>query len=237
MATDQAGYLVARRDPSAMDEMIDIIRNGVYTQGYSNESGWGNKGYGGWMGARAMQGLVAYYYDHIRTGSAVNINGCRHNHMGADIMYRRDPFFRGDIPGVGGCRSMKETCEDCMLTDMENIYSAHYTVCGKPWVCTTEGVSYMAKTRKSYRGKNYVINTDAVNVDHCMLLIEKWHAFRKEFEDQLYSITKDESIKGLSAGNYKSDLFHGHCGGEGAGNYTALSLTQETLSAVQKLYS
>ena len=68
MATDQAGFLVARRDPSAMSEMIDIVRNGVYTGGYSWESGWGNKGYGGWLGARAMQGLVAYYYEKYSKG-------------------------------------------------------------------------------------------------------------------------------------------------------------------------
>ena len=236
MATDQAGYLVARRDPSAMSDMVDIVRNGVYTQGYSYQSGWGNKGYGGWLGARAMQGLVAYYYDHVRKDTAVNINGCRHNHMGADVMYRADPFFRTDIEGVGGCRSFKETCEDCMHTDMKNIYSAHYTVCGKPWVCTTEGVSYAAKTRKSYRGENYVINTDAVDLDHCYQLIEKWHATRTEFEEELYTLTQDESIKALRAGDYKSGLFHGHCSGEGAGNYTALELKRETLLAVQKLY-
>ena len=227
---------MARRDPSAMNEMIDIIRNGVYSPGFSMISGWGNKGYGGWLGARAMQGLVAYYYDHIRKDSAVNINGCRHNHMGADIMFRADPFFYDWLPGVGGCRNGKEQCEDCMVTDVEKLYSVHYTVCGKPWVCTTEGVSYGARTRKSYRGKDFVINTDAVHVDHCMILIEKWHAARKDFENQLFALTKDESINGFSTGSYKTDLFHGHCNGEGAANYTALSLNQETLTSVQKLY-
>ena len=115
----QAGFLVARRDPSVMEEMFEVIREGNYTPGWGWTSGWGNLGYGGWVGAMAMQGLVAYYYDHIRPNTAVELNQCRFNHMGMDVLYRKWPNFRKNVPGVGGCRNMAEECEDCMTTEME----------------------------------------------------------------------------------------------------------------------
>ena len=52
----QAGFLVARRDPSVIDEVVDVIKEGNYTEGYSPQNGWGGKGYGGMVGAMAMQG-------------------------------------------------------------------------------------------------------------------------------------------------------------------------------------
>ena len=78
----QAGFLVARRDPSIVTEAVAIIKEGNYTDGWGFGSGWGRLGYGGFIGARAMQGLMAYYYDHIRPNTAVELNQCRFNHMG-----------------------------------------------------------------------------------------------------------------------------------------------------------
>jgi hypothetical protein len=54
----QAGFLVARRDPTVLEEMLEIIREGNYTDGWNWNSGWGQSGYGGWIGAMAMQGNV-----------------------------------------------------------------------------------------------------------------------------------------------------------------------------------
>jgi hypothetical protein len=54
----QAGFLVARRDPAVLEEMLEIIREGNYTDGWNWNSGWGQSGYGGWIGAMAMQGKV-----------------------------------------------------------------------------------------------------------------------------------------------------------------------------------
>lgn len=52
----QAGFLVARRDPNVLEEMLETIREGNYTDGWGWTSGWGEAGYGGWIGAMAMQG-------------------------------------------------------------------------------------------------------------------------------------------------------------------------------------
>jgi hypothetical protein len=63
----QAGFLVARRDPSVIDEVLEVVREGNYTSGFGIDNGWGGGGYGGLVGAIAMQGLTAYYYDEVRS--------------------------------------------------------------------------------------------------------------------------------------------------------------------------
>jgi hypothetical protein len=61
----QAGFLVARRDPAVLEEMLEVIREGNYTGGWGAGSGWGELGYGGWVGAMAMQGaslFVSFFF-------------------------------------------------------------------------------------------------------------------------------------------------------------------------------
>ncbi len=101
---DHAGFLVARRDQTVFDEMVSVIKDGNYTEGWGWTTGWGGKGYGGYVGAMAMQGLVAYYYDHIRPNSAVELNQCRFNHMGMDVLYRKQPNFNVKYAKSGKCQ-------------------------------------------------------------------------------------------------------------------------------------
>ena len=114
----QAGFLVARRDPSIVTDVLEVIREGNYTDGWGYGHGWGNSGHGGYVGAMAMQGLMAYFYDHVKPGNAVELNQCRHNHMGMDALYRSHPNF---TPGrvkkeyIGGCRNTLEYCEGKLL--------------------------------------------------------------------------------------------------------------------------
>jgi hypothetical protein len=57
-AAYQAGFLVARRDPALLEDMLEVIREGNYTAGWGYGTGWGLAGYSGWVGAMAMQGTV-----------------------------------------------------------------------------------------------------------------------------------------------------------------------------------
>ncbi len=52
----QAGFIVARRDPTVKDEMIEIVKEGNYTDGWGKGAGWSGSGHGGYVGAKAMQG-------------------------------------------------------------------------------------------------------------------------------------------------------------------------------------
>ncbi len=218
----QAGFLVARRDPEVFEEIVEVIKEGNYTPGWGRGYGWGNLGYGGWVGAMAMQGLIAYYYDHIRKDNAVELNHCLHNHMGMDVRHR------------GKCRNGLDNCEDCMKTDVDTIYSMHYTMCRKPWLCQATGAK---GGKKKGGGRGSALNTDSVNVHHCLAMAEKWHTLRTQFEVSMYLITHDESIHLGQYGKYRANIFQGHCDGDGDEHYVQLSLGNSTLEKVQDLYN
>jgi hypothetical protein len=136
----QAGFLVARRDPTILDEVVKVIREGNYTSGFQPGNGWSGMGYGGYVGSMAMQGLMAYYYDIVRPNNAVELNQCRFNHMGMQILYVAPPnFSKRKKENIGKCRNTLEYCEDCTKTNLDLIYNVHYTQCRKPWNCVGVG--------------------------------------------------------------------------------------------------
>ena len=118
----QGGFLVVRPNKQVFQEYVDIILEGNFTVA----KGWGEM-YGGYYGAATIQGLAAYYYGHVRPGTAVELNRCVYNNM-------------ADNPRGGGpeniCRSAETECEDCRFTNLSLIKSVHYTDCYKPWKCT-----------------------------------------------------------------------------------------------------
>jgi hypothetical protein len=106
-------------------------------------------------------------------------------------------------------------------------------MCRKPWQCQATGIS----GGKVPGGKRATaVNTDTVNLDHCLGLVRRWHELREDFEKQLYELTKDESIQNGTIGEYKRDIFGGHCQGDGNSNYLLLSAKEETFHRVQQLY-
>lgn len=232
----QAGFIVGLKNPQVFNEVIEIIKEGNYTEGYGMKSGWYGKGYGGYVGARAMQGLMGYYYDHVRPNTAVELNQCRYNHMGLDVRYNGQPFFNKKWGRKGQCRNNnpEDICEDCMVTDSEKIYNIHYTQCRKPWACISTGAS---GGRKPGGKRASAINTDVAHVDHCMMLLEKWHSVRLDLENKLFDLTGDTSIREGSIGNFKKDIFHGHCTEDGFDGYLNLAGTDETFSRYDELYS
>ena len=231
----QAGFIVGRRSPKVFDEMVEVIKEGNYTSGWGWNSGWGNRGYGGYVGAMAMQGLVAYYYDVISPGTTVELNQCRHNHMGLDVRYNKPPNFRLKYGRRGQCRNNnpEDICEDCMVTPSEKIYSVHYTQCRKPWACIGMGSS---GGKKPGGQRASAVNTDVAHLDHCMMLLQKWHAVRLDLETQLFNLTGDSSIMDGTTGTYKSDVFLGHCTEDGFGGYLNLAGTNESFSRFSEMY-
>ena len=230
----QAGFVVGRRNPQVFDEVIEIIKEGNYSKGWGWTSGWGGKGYGGYVGAMAMQGLMGYYYDHIRPNTAVELNQCRYNHMGLDIRYN-GPKRWGK---KGMCRNnhKDDVCEDCMVTEPELIYSAHYTQCRKPWACIAVGFPGGKKPNSTHR-YDFAIDTNDCILDHCMMLLEKWHFVRHDLETKLWNLTGDDSIlqEGRN-GTYRSDVFLGHCTEDGKDGYIKLSGKEESYARFHELY-
>jgi hypothetical protein len=224
----QAGFLVVRPDESVFSELVDIVIKGDYVSGFSYENGWGGKGYGGFVGAMAMQGLMAYYYDIVRPNTAVELNQCRYNWMGMDIRYRAPPNFNKKHKKVGMCRNNLADCEDCTITPMADIKSVHFTECRKPWNCVGIGVKGGAK--------GSAIDTSAGSYEKCMEVVQKWHWLRSDFETKLYQLTLDERLQKGSSHTYKQDIFKGHCAGESGTNYSQIDASAATFAMVPKLY-
>jgi hypothetical protein len=46
----QAGFLVARHDPSTIEDALEVVREGDYVDSFGHDNGWGGLGYGGFVG-------------------------------------------------------------------------------------------------------------------------------------------------------------------------------------------
>jgi hypothetical protein len=168
-----------------------------------------------------MQGLLAYVYDNVVTGTWIELNQCRFNHLGAPVWAPRIPFTASSK-----CMSDSSACEDCTQTDFSNIYNMHFAACKKPWLCVDSG---------------YFLTVDSLSpvvldVDHCYAMHAKWHTVRTDLETKLITHTGDETIHEGQVGSFKRDIFQGHCTGPGIQNYLSISGTPEARQQLQYLY-
>lgn len=233
----QAGFMVVRRDPTVVDELVEIIREGNYTEGFSRKNGWYSTGHGAYVGAKAMQGLMAYYYEYIRQEHAVELNQCRYNAMLMDTRYRAPPNFQPKRHPelVGRCRNDKDECEDCMNVDLDLVKSVHYTVCRKPWNCVSEGYENGQNPETGEKGVAIDIRTG--NLEQCLKVVQRWHEYRSDFESKLHAITQDDGILTGNGEEYKRDIFGGHCKGEGSKNYIQIQGSEQSFEKVPEIYS
>ena len=255
----QAGFIALRPNPKVMDEMVEIIKEGNYVDGFGRDNGWGGKGYGVFVGSKAMQGLVAYYYDIIAPDTWVELNQCRYNHMGMDVRF--NPGGPGYRAGKKDGKSMNNICrnghssnicEDCMRTNVtRDVYNIHYTQCRKPWMCIGIGDSTLnGKLKGRTREEKNLIPEGNVHLDHCFELLKVWHNIRTHLEDQLLltkqqeqsnptntglTTTKSE-IETSRRGIFKPEVFQGHCLKNG--EYLILANGhKETLQRIPQLYT
>ncbi len=145
----QGGFFVVRPNETDFNNYIDIILSGGnFKIGY----GWGGKKlrYGGYYGAGTIQGLASYYYGHFARNRSIELNRCYFNAMVDSPMGIDDDSSR--------CRTLEEKCEDCRAVNITKIFSAHFTVCGKPYKC------------------------HALSEPLCRKLHHKWHLVRLSLE-------------------------------------------------------
>jgi hypothetical protein len=195
----QGGFLLVKPSRDDFDRMLELIRSGG--DGYTIEDGWGGKdvGYGGYYGAGTIQGLTSYYYGHVGNFSrAVELNRCYYNNM-AD-----NPHFYNTQLRQTLCTTLEPnlTCQDCRITPLEDIFTAHFTVCGKPDWC------------------GIVRPDERPNARLCMELFREWHRIRLSLEmewmrrfppytpELVHIDTTDESMD-QRLWSYS----HGHCHG------------------------
>ncbi|KAL7498825.1 hypothetical protein ACHAWT_010788 [Skeletonema menzelii] len=230
-AAFQAGFIVLRPNQKVFEKYLEVIREGNYVEGFSRENGWGGKGYGGVVGSMAMQGLPAYYYDEIAPNTSVELNGCRYNHMGANIFYDNVPNFIRKYKDLHGkCRRNVEGCEDCRETDMSLIKNIHFTNCRKPWNC-----SGCKEGAEQCTGKNDHIDPRTADYDHCMEVARTWHEMRNDLEQKIVALTgNDKVLSEGQKGTYKKDVFMGHCDADGQIGYVPIAVSKEDVAITVK---
>lgn len=123
----QGGLLVLRPSKSVYDELVAIIKKGDFREG----SGWGGSAVGPFYGAMTIQGLLPYYYNILHPGESVDLNHCVYNQMATTPRVAPDKS-KG---AKGTCRTGEDDCEDCRNRPLNDIVSAHFTICQKPWFC------------------------------------------------------------------------------------------------------
>ena len=217
----QAGFWVLKPSEEHFDNLINVIKTTQYVGDFSPQNGWGGKGYGGFVGARAMQGLIAYYYDIIVPGTWVELNNCRYNAVMAVVEKK------------GQCLSRRETCEDCRSTQIEDMYSIHYTACRKPWSC----IAVKTQDPTNDKPRKYSIPVDIVHYDQCMKAQRVWHQVRSDLEDKLFKLTGDEGVKAGQNGDYNKKFFLGHCSEDQSIGYLRLGGSAETKKRIPELYN
>lgn len=172
----QGGFLVIRPSLSRFEEFRAIIRKGDH-----GGKGWGGSRIGNFwgqlvysilfysrhlkvpvllssrhilplVGGQTIQGIVPYFYHVVHPGDALELNRCEYNCM-VDNPYHKNTFV---------CLDGKPTCQDCRIQNPDLVYTAHFTICQKPWTCTE--------------------HTNPRNKVLCEIFHDKWFALRDELE-------------------------------------------------------
>lgn len=172
----QGGFLVLRPSMDVYNEFVQIIKKGDFRQG----SGWGGV-MGVFYGSMTFQGLIPYYYDYLHPGQSVELNRCIYNQMADNP---KDKKTVNDIP-QGRCRTNEEECEDCRNRSIDEVITAHFTLCQKPWLCLPQ-------------------DRDIIQQRLCRKLHHHWHLVRSDLEQSWNRPSK-------GSGTYHEEHFYGHC--------------------------
>ena len=108
------------------------------------------------------------------------------------------PHRKKIIVPIEKCLNHEETCQDCRLQTFENVSSAHFTICQKPWTCT-----------KHLNPKNSVL---------CEIFHDQWFLLRDEFEKE-HSLDLSYRVQDST---YKNSL--GMCTGYGDKEYMPIPI-------------
>ena len=185
VAPAQGGFLVVRPSLKTFDDFRAVIRKGDH-----GPRGWGGSRIGNFWGGQTIQGIVPYFYHVLHPGEAQEMNRCVYNCM-VDNPYH---------PHTTRCLDGNPTCEDCRLQKMENVASAHFTICQKPWTCNK--------------------HTNPRNAVLCEQFHDRWFSLRDELEKELGI---DPSYRAKNS-RYKNSL--GMCAGYGSDKYIPIPMSK-----------
>lgn len=190
----QGGFLVIQPSMETFKEFQDIIRKGDH-----GPRGWGGSKIGNFWGGQTIQGIMPYYYHVIHPDRGQEMNRCQYNHM-VD-----NPYY----PNTKRCIDGSMNCEDCRLSNPDDVYSAHFTICQKPWTCT-----------EHVNPRNKVV---------CAAFHQKWFQLRDEFERDVLHV--DPASYRVQQTRYVAS--QGMCKGYGDKKYLPIPVDQVTAAVVE----
>jgi hypothetical protein len=185
----QGGFFIVRPNITDFQHYQEILyQRGPYTNSFDVRHGWGGKalGFGGYWGYTTIQGLMAYYYSHVQPPSrSVELNRCYYNTM-VDDPYNTHAANRGPPENQPlACRTRQEpisACQDCRLTPVDQMYTVHFTLCGKPTWCPTPLQAWP------------VLDQSPSAHQVCMELHRIWHTIRWDLEQGWMELYRDDTI-------------------------------------------
>ena len=189
-----------RPDEDVFAEYIHLVLQGNYIEG----RGWGGK-YGYFFGGAQVQGICSYYFGELHPNKGVELNRCRVNQMVDAPRFEVNMKEERYRNARGKCRDGRAECEDCRETDLKDIWSVHFTLCGKPWHCAA-GV-----------GNNNSL---------CSKLHSEWFRIRRSFEESRSDDNDPNEMRLLPKleGSYRPEIYHGYCKGGGERNYLPVTI-------------
>lgn len=112
----QGGFLIVQ--PSEQD--FRNIVNTMMTTEFKQGGAWNGSKIGWFWGGMTIQGILPYYYNRVTTpGRRLIIDRCTYNTM-------------ADTP-------------ECLQKQFQDVVSAHFTICQKPWTCYDYSVNPLCK--------------------------------------------------------------------------------------------
>lgn len=201
----QGGFLVARTSLDTFKNYQQIIKEGNY-----GSKGWGDLGFGPFYGSMTFQGIVPYFYDAIHPHHAMELNRCVYNTMADNP---RDKRTVNDVVS-GKCKDGRDDCEDCRDRPLEDIKTAHFTLCQKPWNCLPHG-------------------ENRVQDRLCRKLFGEWFRIRADLELswQERSLIEEEGKSGgkivVGEGKFQAEHFRGFCTKFGQKGYIPLDVSKK----------
>ena len=130
VAPAQGGFLLLRPSASTFGALRDLAQEGDWRGG----AGWGGSGIGYFFGGPTIQGIVPYFFSHLRPGSAEILERCTYNNMADNPYFKEDDECRDHTPD--------RKCSDCRKWPIERVKGTHFTICQKPWNCVGGSFSW-----------------------------------------------------------------------------------------------
>ena len=118
----QGGFLMVRPNQTTFSELQQIALQGNFAHGWYD----GDVKYPHYYGGETIQGILSFYYGHYHPDQYVELDRCVHNAMAEPQRRGKDNLCYSVVNfDTGECH------RDCQLENVSDIYSIHYTNCGK----------------------------------------------------------------------------------------------------------